>query len=292
LLKLQKDAHDKAPMTISQPSFSSPDAAPSSASAASAKQSKTASIFRSIGYALLCLSTVDLLYVLLPPEFTNPVWEYQTIGDLVKLIPVPLLAFMLVFYGETTARSKVERHVLRVLSWSMLGIGLIFLLLIPLTVGDSIRISQYNNAQISTQVNQQKQQLDATRQQLEKATPQQLQSLVPVPDNKGQLPDAPSTPAQAKAQVLEGLDRAKEQAETQATQARNNLRKNLLKNTVKLTLESLIGGFAFMYIWSTTRWARRLQSYAMEPAAPTRPVSGKKLLQSFIPKFPKRLRRR
>ena len=46
---------------------------------------------RVVGYGLLLLSFVDFLYVLIPADFMDPVWEYQFAGDLVKLVPVPLL---------------------------------------------------------------------------------------------------------------------------------------------------------------------------------------------------------
>lgn len=252
----------------------------SSASLTNTPLQRNLSIFRSIGYGLLGLSFVDLLYVLLPPDFTNPVWEYQTIGDLVRLIPVPLLALILVFYGEAIARKRLEKRILWTLSWLTLVIAIIFFLLVPLTISDSIRIGRFNNEQISNQVNQQKLQLDATRQQLEKATPEQLQSLVPAPDQNGNLPDAPATPEQAKAQVLASLQQAQEQADTQATQARDNLRQNLFKNTIKLTLELLIGGFIYLYLWSATRWARRPQKNPRESFSSSRPNGVKRWFQS------------
>jgi len=286
-------------MAVSNPSSSSSEKSSSEtsigtngisavAAGISAKTSKNLALIRGVGYCLLLLSSIDALYVLFPPEFTNPVWEYQTIGDLVKLIPVLLLAFMLAFYGETATRSKEERQILRLLSWSTLVISLVFLLLIPLIASDTMRISQYNNNKISDQVNQQKLQLDTTRQQLEQATPEQLQSLVPVPDAKGQLPDAPSTPEQAKAQVLANLEKAQIQADAQAKQARSNLRQNLMKNTAKLIAQSFIGGFIFMYIWSMTRWARQLKSYGYE-ASSTLPMGS---LATLIQKIPQPLQRK
>jgi hypothetical protein len=248
-------------------------------------------IFRSIGYGLLGLSFVDLLYVLLPLDFTNPVWEYQTIGDLVRLIPVPLLALILVFYGDSISRKVLEQRFLWLLSWLTLLIGIIFFLLIPLTISDTVRISRFNNEQISDQVNQQKLQLDTTRQQLEQATPQQLQSLIPAPDENGKLPDAPATPEQAKAQVLANLQQAQEQANTQANQARANLRQNLLKNTIKLTFQLLIGGFTYLYLWSVTRWARRfkIQKSYTQPVA-SRPSAVKRWFQGVNRVLPRMLR--
>lgn len=258
----------------SSPQFSSSNsladteraAARSGKATASVNPQRTLLMSRRIGYSLLALCFVDLAYVLIPPEFTNPVWEYQTVGDLIKLVPVPLLALMLIFYGETILRSNLERFALRILSWITLIIGIVLLLLIPLVVTDAARINRFNNNQISTQVSQQTVQLDETKQQLERATPAQLQSLVPVPDQSGNLPDLPKTPEQAKIQILNNIDRAAKQAQSQAEQARSNVRRNLFKNTIKLTLESFIAGFSFIYIWVKTDWARRASSYHNEPA--------------------------
>jgi hypothetical protein len=228
---------------------------------------KTLPALRSIGYGLLLLSFVDLLYILFPLDLTNPVWEYQVTGDLIRLVPVPMLAFMLVFYGETVARRRIERPILRALSWSTLLFGVILLLMIPLTVINTMRISNYNNDQISIQIRQQKLQLDNTRSQLEKADPSQLQNLIPIPDQKtGSLPNAPKNSEEAKAQILTNLQKARETAENQANQARKNVRQNLTKNSVKLILEALIAGCLFLYTCYVTGWARRRFADAYEEA--------------------------
>lgn len=253
------------------------------------QQQKTMMLSRRVGYALLMLCFIDLLYVLIPPELMNPVWEYQTIGDLVKLVPVPLLSLMLIFYGDTALRSQLERLALRILSWITLAVGIIFLLLIPLTVSDATQIHRFNNNQITTQVSQQRLQLDSTRKQLEKASPNQLRNLVPVPDKNGNLPDAPNNPEQAKSQLLNNINRAKEQADQQAKQARDNLQKNLLKNTIKLVAESLIAGCFFIYIWSMTTWTRRQESYQNEVVRQSSLTSLPKLFRGFGSRSRRRL---
>lgn len=228
---------------------------------------KTLPALRAIGYGLLCLAFVDLLYILLPFNVTNPVWEYQVTGDLIRLVPVPMLAFMLVFYGETAARRRIERPLLRNLSWTTLVVGVILILLIPLTVINTMRISSYNNDQISIQIRQQKLQLDSTRSQLEKADPAQLQNLIPVPDAKtGNVLNTPKNPDEAKAQILSNIQKARETAEAQAEQARKNVRENLTKNSIKLVLEALIAGCLFLYMWHITGWARRRFADAYEMA--------------------------
>jgi hypothetical protein len=226
---------------------------------------KTLKIMRSIGYGLLLLSLIDLLFILFPPEFTKPIWEYQTIGDLVRLIPVPMLAFVLVFYGEALGRKRIERPLVKVLSWSTLIFGIFCILMIPLTVVNTLRIGQYNNDQINNQVTQQKVQLDKTKTQLEKATPEQVQSLIPLPDKKtGDLPNVPKNPEEAKNQVLTNIQKAQQEADNQAITAQKNVQRNLIKNSSKIILESLIGGCLFLYTWFVTHWARRRQADAYE----------------------------
>ena len=258
-------------MTLSQNYSSVPDPRSTTntgdrAASLNIQQQETLMLSRRVGYALLLLCFIDLLYVLIPPQLLNPIWEYQTIGDLVKLIPVPLLAMMLIFYGDTAFRSKPERLVLKLLSWATLAVGIIFLLLVPLTITDALLIHSFNNNQINTQASQQRLQLDFTRKQLEKASADRLRNFVPTPDKNGNLPDLPNNLEQAKSQLLTNLNRAKEQAQHQASQARTNLHQNLVKNTVKLLAESLIAGCFFIYIWTMTAWTRCKTAYQYETA--------------------------
>lgn len=228
---------------------------------------KTLRILRSIGYGLLLLSLIDLLYILFPPEFTKPIWEYQTVGDLVRLVPVPMLAFMLVFYGEAVGRKKVERPILKILSWSTLIFGVLCILLIPLTVVNTLRIGQYNNEQINTQITQQKQQLSNTKVQLEKASDDQLQQLIQLPaGNSNPPPNSPKTTTEAKSKVLNNIEVAQKKADEQALAARKNVQQNLMKNSVKIILEALVAGFLFLYSWYVTDWARRRYSDVYESA--------------------------
>lgn len=270
---LQKQKHP--PVTQPQTPPETPQAHPSPPTAIPPagppvlQGQRTLLLSRRIGYGLLILCLVDLLYVLLPPQFTNAVWEYQAIGDSIKLVPVLLLALMLVFQGETGLRSQPERLALRGLSWFSLGAGIILFLLVPLVVSNTIRINRFNNDQITTQVSQQRVQLETTRKQLERAEANQFRNFVPRPDQAGNLPDAPTTPEQAKKQLLANVDRAKEQANVQAVEARKNVRRNLIKNTIKLTLEALLSAFFFCYIWAKTGWARRAASYKNEPMRPS-----------------------
>lgn len=214
-------------------------------------------IARLIGYGLLLIGFVDLLYILIPPQLTNPVWEYQAIGDMVKLVPVPILALLLVFTGEKALRRKLELKLLPVLSWLTLGISIVFFLLLPLIITDSFKIDRFNKTQINTEIRQQKQKLDATQKQVQNMNGDQLKYFIPTPDRLGSLGSLPDSPAQAKSSISENLERAKVKADTQAAEARKNVTANLVKNTFKLFTEALISGVIFLMFWSRTDWARK-----------------------------------
>jgi len=250
---------------------------------------------RVVGYGLLLMSLVDFLYVLIPADFMDPVWEYQFAGDLVKLVPVPLLALVLVFWGDNVERQDIEWPILKFLSWLTLIFSITLFLLIPLTAANTLRIHRFNNEQISTQVNQQRQQIESTRTQIEQATPQQLQSLVPTPDAQGQLPNAPASPEDARAQILDNLNQAREQATAQANQARANVKQNLIKNSLKLIAGSFLGSFLFLYAWLVSRWARRgkgtLKANASDPQINPATAFGHRVGR-MVGRKPKRMKHR
>lgn len=252
-------------------------------------------LVRVVGYGLLLMSLVDFLYVLIPADFMDPVWEYQFAGDLVKLVPVPLLALVLVFWGDNVERQDIEWPILKFLSWLTLIFSITLFLLIPLTAANTLRIHRFNNEQISTQVNQQRQQIESTRTQLEQATPQQLQSLVPTPNAQGQLPNAPASPEDARAQILDNLNQAREQATAQANQARANVKQNLIKNSLKLIAGSFLGSFLFLYAWLVSRWARRgkgtLKANASDPQINPATAFGHRVGR-MVGRKPKRMKHR
>lgn len=205
---------------------------------------------RVLGYGLLLISLIDFLYVLIPAKFMDPVWEYQFVGNLIKLVPVPLLALVLVFAGDGVERQEIEWPLLKFFSWLTLVLSVILFLLMPLTVANTLRINQFNNEQINSQVNQQRQQMEANWTELQQATPQQLQNLLAASNTA-------LSPEDARAQILSNLNQAKEQADSKANQARANVKQNLIKNSLKLVSESFLGSLLFLYAWLVSGWARR-----------------------------------
>ena len=56
-------------------------------------------ILRLLGYGLLLMAVVDLFFLLIPPQFMNPLWEFQTMGAVVERIPLTLQVFVVVLFS-------------------------------------------------------------------------------------------------------------------------------------------------------------------------------------------------
>lgn len=115
-----------------------------------ASQSRSITLVRWLGYGLLCLAFLDLAAILIPPRFMDPLWEFRSIGAIVERIPVPLIGFVMVFWGEQDYRRPGEKFILKGLTWITLLLALVLLALIPLCLVDSMRIHNLKIEGIST----------------------------------------------------------------------------------------------------------------------------------------------
>jgi hypothetical protein len=213
-------------------------------------------LFRLVGYGLLLFVLSDLIDILLPPRFMDPVWEFQTIGAVVERMPLPLLGFVLVFFGEMNLRSKWETILLKFLSWAALLIGIALFLLIPLGISDTLRINNQNNAQLNAQASQQISQIQQFEEQLNEATENDLENLLTRIETQDSTQEIQSS-QELKERLLAETDKAENTLRTQAEATRSNKRLELLKSSVKWNLGALISGILFIRIWQSTRWARR-----------------------------------
>jgi hypothetical protein len=209
-------------------------------------------ILRILGYGLLLLALFDIVEMFIPLNLMNPAWEFQTFGSLVERVPVPLIGLVLVFYGEFHARSKWEVPVLNLLSWLTVLLALLFVLLIPLGVFNTIRLNKQSVDQISAASQQEISKAEKLQQQLSQATPEQITNFL---KSQGRSVDSKS-PQEVKNQVLSELSQAKDKIQTQAKDAQSTQNLNLLKNSVKWNLGALVSAALFFNIWKTTSWAR------------------------------------
>ena len=215
----------------------------------------SSSLLRLVGYGLLVLALFDFVHILVPLRLMNSMWEMQTIGAFVERVPVPLLGLMLVFYGEISFRKKWEITFLKFLSWASLLIGVLFLLLIPLLVANTMRIDKQITYQTSTQVSQQLSGLQQLENQVSKGTDRDINVLA-TRLNQGRQVDV-KNPQELKSRLLSEITKAKKAIQPQSTATLADKRFALLKNSIKWLLGSLVSGVLFIYVWANTGWARR-----------------------------------
>jgi hypothetical protein len=97
---------------------------------------------RLIGYLLLIAELVDFANLFLGMQAMNPQWEWKTFGVVAQQMPVLLIASGLILLGGRYSRGNFERRVLQPFRWSLLLLGIIYLLLLPLAGNNLFRLNQ------------------------------------------------------------------------------------------------------------------------------------------------------
>lgn len=209
-------------------------------------------MLRCVGYGLLILALFDIVEMFVPPNFMNPAWEFQTIGALVERVPVPLIGFALVFYGEMNSRKRWEFPVLKLLSWLALVLGIIYILSVPLGVINAARLQRQSARQINTASTQQIARAQQVEKQLDLATPEQINNLLKRQGHSSETKE----PDKLKQQLLAEVSQAKQKIKNQAKAAESNRGLSLLKKAVKWNLGAVVAGILCINIWKGTDWTR------------------------------------
>lgn len=222
---------------------------------------RSATLLRWIGYGLLIFSIFDTIAIFIPPAFLDPVWEFQTIGQLVERVPVPLIGMVLVFYGEKNGRKKWEIPLVKLLSWLTVLFAVIFFLLAPLGIVNTVRLNSRSNTQIDTEMQQRTEQIAQVKELLAKAsTPAEMQDLISRLDTQGRAPDIKNSQQldEVRTQVSNLIAEAEKTMQTQAQQAKSNRQISLFKNSVKWNLGALVSGALYLLLFTGTAWARKM----------------------------------
>ncbi|MBO3459249.1 HpsJ family protein [Aetokthonos hydrillicola Thurmond2011] len=208
-----------------------------------------------VGYILLIFSVIDYAEILFPSQLTDPVWEFQTIEKLVEHVWSLLLGLTFVFIQQQDI-NKFKLRVLSSLSWLSFVLGLLYLLMLPLGINNSITIYHNSNAQISNQAAQQKEQFSKLSQIVNKAnTSKELHNLDKIinPQNITPINDDTQELKNKLSQQLESLSL---QVSNKAKSAKKTLANNLIKKAVKVNLGTVLTGVCLIIIWRLTCWTR------------------------------------
>ncbi|MEO1095927.1 MAG: HpsJ family protein [Cyanobacteria bacterium J06638_28] len=212
-----------------------------------------------VGYCLLLLGLFDLAEILIPPVLLNPQWEFNAFGQIIERVPVLLIGFGFVFVGGNEERLRLEIPLVRILSWLTLVAGILYLLLLPLSVVNTLRIDSQNQQQIAAQTEALQLQATQAREQVANIQTEEemlalIQSLsgqnIPFPEGDLNIPDL-------KEQVTTSIEEQEGNILAQAESAKTSRRLDLLETSVKWNLGTLVTGIVYILIWRSTVWARR-----------------------------------
>ena len=239
-------------------------------------------ILRLLGYGLIAYAAIDALAIFYPPNFTDPEWEIQLLGNLVERAPVPLLGFALVYLGSQTFSrwSLAERILVKASTFICLLLAIVFLLLIPLGIFDTKRVIDLRNEEATTRLEETNAQIDRLIENLERVDPDsiaRIQAQVAAAGEQSQIRVDPQVagllrlarglpfetdPTGAKEELLERgrqeVTSQKAQLERQVAAEQKRFRKTLLENSAKWNFSSLLTSALFFMMYRLTGWLRKL----------------------------------
>jgi hypothetical protein len=189
---------------------------------------------------------------LIPPQLSNPAWQFQTAGGFVERSAVPLIGLVMAFYGNDEARSKKESVLLKALSWLSLLTGafyLFFLVIIFITLPG---LSDRGQEQVDAQFNPEITKIQQIQSQVDKASTAQLEALI-----KSNKAVTTTDPQAFKSKLLQDAATAEKNLKERATQTKNSQKLALIKNAVKWGLGALVSAVLFIRVWAATFWARQ-----------------------------------
>jgi hypothetical protein len=236
-------------------------------------QNLTIRMLRLVGYVLLLLSFLDVINVFIPFRFMNPEWEIQLITELVERVAVPLIGLAFVFYKDLYLRVKLEISLLKGFSWAALGVGIAYLLLLPLLVVDSFRLDALIANQTNALIDQRLNQVEQIEQRLSQSSSKpELSALFSRFSGQALPPNLASQDLPAlKQELLATISKGKPTIQKQIEATALERRFKLFKTSLKAFLGAVISGFCFIYIWTLTRWIRRFQLGKTQLKPPTEP---------------------
>ncbi|MEE3718583.1 HpsJ family protein [Tumidithrix elongata RA019] len=214
-------------------------------------------LFRFVGYGLLLLALSNFADALLPPRLTDEAWVFQTLGSLVGSVPVPLLGFVLVFYGEPKERTSLRKITLKFFSWLSLLLAIFFFAVMFAGISVTIRINNSNNIQANFQLSRQATQFQQAIENLKKVSDDDLvRGATAMQQQNNALKLDLNDPTALRKQLEAEITKKDTDGKAQIEAARQGVSNKLIKQSIKWNFEALISAGLFLGIWRLTGWAR------------------------------------
>ncbi len=224
----------------------------------------SANILHVVGYGLLILWFFDTVAYLTPLKFTDPLWEFETIGRMVESVGWLLIAFAMVFFGEGSYRLWFELKLLRVLSWVCLGLAIMYFAMLPLGIADTWKLRNMNDLEIGKALDQNTTPLRDLQTKLTNTkTDQELLDLF----KKSLPPNTPfnvKDPQETKTKLITEIDATTLKIKAELDAQRSSKFKVLVKNSVKWNLGAILCAVLFAYLWRFSAFYRNYNPEASE----------------------------
>jgi hypothetical protein len=212
-----------------------------------------------VGYGLLGLALLDFFFTLVPPRLFNPAWQLDAVTQLVGKVWAPLLGLMLIFFRGRSQIGELEVKILGWVSWLPMLFAIVYFLLIPATITNSMRLDQINRNESNNQMVQQTQQLSQLQERVAQAsTPQEFGAVIA---QLNRLPGIPRIdPNQLETLQQELIGQIEEQKVNIERTGNTNIKisqRRLLKNAARQISSTLLAGVLFIKVWQLSNWARQ-----------------------------------
>jgi hypothetical protein len=212
-------------------------------------------IFRLIGYVLIILSVFDYLAIFFPPQLTNPGWELQVVSLMVDHVWAVILGIAFVFfYGRTSLIGSKQISILKFLSWMALVLGVVYILVVPLSINNSLTLYRNINTQFDVQKTQREEQVQKLTSNLNALkSPDELRRLAAAlkVEKMDQL-----SPEDLKDKISERIRNTAENASATAKYGRVQELRNLIKESLRINMGAIVSGVCLIFLWNLTRWVR------------------------------------
>ncbi|MEH2364419.1 HpsJ-like protein, cyanoexosortase A-associated [Nostoc sp.] len=222
-----------------------------------AVEKRSFALLRFLGYTLLIFSLIDYLAILIPPRLTDPGWEFQAIGQMVDHVWSILLGLIFIFlYNQTSIIKPRQLSILKFFSWVALAISIVYLLMLPLGINDSLTLYKNINNQFTNQQAQQQEQLQKVTEKVNATNSSQELNNIARALNLPNAGEASQSPQELKNKLSQQIQTVSQNAITAVNTAKREQIKNLIKNALRINLGAIISGVCFITLWRLTRWTR------------------------------------
>ncbi len=232
----------------------------------------TANLLRFAGYGLLLLAFSNFAEALIPPKFgQDATWEFTTLGKLVGTSPVPIIGLVLVFYGESTARSAFGKNILKFLSWLSLLLSILFIVMLLIGISAALRINNDNTTQANLVLSQQLAQFSTVKANLKNSNDANLlRSAEFIEKRSPNIKLNKSNLTELRSQLENEIVKNENGVKANVQEGQTKAFRQLVKQAAKSYFEALVSAFILLGIWSQTKWARtNLRRKKKSSKAPT-----------------------